>query len=104
MRWNVPNTAVGRIFLVAIALDDDAALPRAGAGERRERQARLEDVAQRFCPSGAPLHLSRSPAAVPTGCLTGVKKCFGFAVLDAPARPVKKTAGQQRAANYGRPR
>lgn len=45
MRWNVPNTAVGRIFLVAIALDDDAALPRASAGERRERRARLEDVA-----------------------------------------------------------
>ena len=32
MRWNVPNTAVGRIFLVAIALDDDAALGRASAG------------------------------------------------------------------------
>ena len=49
MRWNVPNTAVGRIFLVAIALDDDAALGRASAGERRERrerQARLEDVAR----------------------------------------------------------
>ena len=49
MRWNVPNTAVGRIFLVAIALDDDAALDRASAGERRERrerQARLEDVAR----------------------------------------------------------
>ena len=46
MRWNVPNTAVGRIFLVAIALDDDAVLPRASAGERRERRARLEDVAR----------------------------------------------------------
>lgn len=49
MRWNVPNTAVGRIFLVAIALDDDAALGRASAGERRERrerQARFEDVAR----------------------------------------------------------
>ena len=49
MRWNVPNTAVGRIFLVAIALDDDTALGRASAGERRERrerQARLEDVAR----------------------------------------------------------
>lgn len=46
MRWNVPNTAVGRIFLVAIALDDDAVLGRASVGERRERQARLEDVAR----------------------------------------------------------
>lgn len=43
MRWNVPNTAVGRIFLVAVALGDDAALGRASAGER---QARLEDVAR----------------------------------------------------------
>ena len=43
MRWNVPNTAVGRFFLVAIALDDDAALGRASVGER---QARLEDVAR----------------------------------------------------------
>lgn len=43
MRWNVPNTAVGRIFLVAIALDDGAALGRANAGERK---ARLEDVAR----------------------------------------------------------
>ena len=74
MRWNVPNTAVGRIFLVAIALDDDAALGRASAGERRERQARLEDVARSvFALPGAPPHLSWSPAAVPTGCLTGDK-------------------------------
>ncbi len=46
MHWNVPSATVGRIFLVAIALDDDAALGRASAGEGRERQARLEDVAR----------------------------------------------------------
>ena len=59
MRWNVPNTAVGRIFLVAIALDDDAALGRASAGERRERKARLEDVARSvFDFRGAPASLA----------------------------------------------
>lgn len=46
MRWNVPNAAVGRIFLVAIALDEDAALGRAGAVERQERRTRLEGVAR----------------------------------------------------------
>lgn len=55
MRWNVPNTAVGRIFLVAIALDDDAVLGRASVGESRERQARLEDVASSvFALPGSP--------------------------------------------------
>lgn len=43
MRWNVPHAAVGRIFLVAIALDDAAALGRGGAPER---QRRFEDVAR----------------------------------------------------------
>lgn len=35
MHWNVPSATVGRIFLVAIALDDDSALERGGEARRR---------------------------------------------------------------------
>ena len=56
MRWNVPNTAVGRIFLVAIALDDDAALPRARGGRAEPVSRTWRAVSLPF--RGAPASLA----------------------------------------------